>query len=114
MELNIPSLIGVLLLILGGFGIAVVAIAKLAQMYFNRAPSAAVTVKTDNDTVASVTSTDAPSPVGIKDYVALVRNAAPSASAEVLLGYLADGLTEAGVLRAEVNRLSPKAVSQGA
>ena len=56
--------------------------------------------------VDSVTkSSDAPAPVGIGPYVGLVEKASPTDSAETRWGYVAAGLTEAQVLRLEVDRL---------
>ena len=50
-------------------------------------------------------NSDAPAPVGIGPYTQLVKKASPTASAENRWGYVAAGLTEAEVLRLEVDRL---------
>lgn len=52
-----------------------------------------------------VKNSDAPAPVGIGPYVSLVEKASPTATAETRWGYVAAGLTEAEVLRLEVDRL---------
>ena len=53
----------------------------------------------------TVFSSDAPAPIGISEYLALVELAAPTATAEVRWEYVAVGCTEADVLRKEVARL---------
>lgn len=50
-------------------------------------------------------NSDAPAPAGIKAYMDLVAKASPTASDGVRWGYAASGLTEAEVLRLEVERL---------
>ena len=56
----------------------------------------------------TVISSDAPAPVGISEYMALITNASPTATAEVRWEYAGAGLTEADVLRREVARLGEK------
>jgi len=50
-------------------------------------------------------NSDAPAPVGIGPYTQLVEKASPTATAETRWNYVAAGLTEAEVLRLEVDRL---------
>lgn len=50
-------------------------------------------------------SSDQKPPEGFSDHVAIVVAAAPTATPEVVLGYLKSGLTEAETLRAEVKRM---------
>lgn len=57
---------------------------------------------------AAKSSSDAPAPIGIKEYIDLVTKASPTATAETRWAYAASGLTEAQVLRAEVERLGDK------
>ncbi len=54
---------------------------------------------------AATSSSDAPAPVGVGVYAKLIEKASPTASAETRWGYVASGLTEAQVLRLEVDRL---------
>lgn len=52
--------------------------------------------------------TDAPAPPGVGEYLTLIEKVAGSAPFQVWWGYAKDGLTEAAVLRSEVQRLTPK------
>lgn len=50
-------------------------------------------------------SSDARPPEGFASHVAVIVSAAPTATPQVVLGYLQAGLTEAETLRAEVKRM---------
>ena len=50
-------------------------------------------------------SSDQRPPDGFQDHVAIVVEAAPTATPEVVLSYLQAGLTEAETLRSEVKRM---------
>ena len=54
------------------------------------------------------TSTDAPAPTGVAAYLGLIEGITPSATFEMRWEYAKKSLTEAAVLRAEVQRLTPK------
>lgn len=60
------------------------------------------------DTMPSAASSDSPAPKGVGEYLTLIERVAGSAPFQVWWGYAKDGLTEAAVLRAEVQRLTPK------
>lgn len=53
-------------------------------------------------------STDAPAPPGVGEYLSLIEKVADSATFQVWWEYAKKSLTEAAVLRAEVQRLTPK------
>ena len=90
--MNTVQIIGVCLIAAGALYFAgLFAYGKLK----NYKPSPALTV----------VSSDAPAPIGISEYLALVELAAPTATAEVRWEYVAVGCTEADVLRNEVARL---------
>lgn len=89
-ELNTAQIIGAVLLSLGGLtGAGTFAYGK----WKNRKQ------------VTTKSSSDAPAPVGIKAYMDLVAKVSPTATAETRWGYASSGLTEAEVLRLEVDRL---------
>lgn len=52
-------------------------------------------------------SSDSPAPCGFTDHVSVILDASQGCPAEIRIGYLIDGLTEAQTLRHEVKRLSP-------
>lgn len=52
-----------------------------------------------------IRSSDQKAPAGFKEHMAIIQEASPSASAEVRWQYALEGLTEALVLRREVERL---------
>jgi hypothetical protein len=54
---------------------------------------------------AYLRSSDQKAPTGFKEHVAIIKEASPSASADVRWQYAEEGLTEALVLRREVERL---------
>lgn len=91
-DLNTVQIIGVCLIAAGALYFAgLFAYGK----YKNRV------VKVDSVTKSS----DAPAPKGITEYVDLVEAASPNATADIRLGYVSLGYTEAEVLRSEVARL---------
>jgi|688.fasta_scaffold644720_3 hypothetical protein len=53
----------------------------------------------------AVRSSDQTAPLGFKEHMLIIQEACPSANAEVRWGYALEGLTEALVLRREVERL---------
>lgn len=101
MEWNITTLIGIGLMVLGVIGALGMAAAKLLPSIPR--PATPTLPAATGDPV--LRNSDAPPPVGIKDYVALIKEAAPFADAEILWAYAGEGYTEAQVLRAEVVRL---------
>jgi len=58
-----------------------------------------------NDKPVMVRSSDALAPDGVTDYLKVIEGASPTATPEIRWGYAIAGLTEAAVLRAEVQRL---------
>lgn len=58
-----------------------------------------------NDKPVMVRSSDALAPDGVTDYLKVIEGASPTATPEIRWGYATAGLTEAAVLRAEVQRL---------
>lgn len=108
MEWNITAVIGVGLMLLGFIGLVILATWKLTKWVSPLSQPSSPSLLPAIDAQASepvVRNADAPPPVGIKDYVALIKEAAPFAEPVILWSYAGQGLTEAQVLRAEVARL---------
>ena len=109
--MSIQQIIAFVLIASGALGLAGM---KVWQWYKNRPVSTYVPPKAGSSVVgvlhppAAVPSTDAPAPAGVGEYLTLIEKVAGSAPFQVWWGYAKDGLTEAAVLRAEVQRLTPK------
>lgn len=99
-ELNWTSVLGAVLLGVGAawfFWVAAVPFVKSVVSSF-----------LDKATLSPVTSgdTDAPAPAGVKAYLEMVALAARTADDKTKWEYAAKEMTEAAVLRAEVDRLA--------
>jgi hypothetical protein len=53
-----------------------------------------------------ISDTDLAAPEGFKSYVKRTQSCAPHADAATLIGYMSAGLSEAQILRKEVNRMA--------
>lgn len=70
--------------------------------YYKSRPAKPVTP----DFTPGLTTSDTPAPSGVPEYLAMVERASVSAPDPVRWGYAKQGLSEAAVLRSEVERLN--------
>lgn len=98
-EINWQMLAGVVLI-----GVSVIgALAKTVLPKLTAKIPAVLPVISDKPVM--VRSSDALAPDGVTDYLKVIEGASPTATPEIRWGYATSGLTEAAVLRAEVQRL---------
>lgn len=90
-------------------GVVLIGVSVVGALLKNVVPKLTAKVPTVlpvvNDKPVTVRSSDALAPDGVTDYLKVIEGASPTATPEIRWGYATSGLTEAAVLRAEVQRL---------
>jgi len=101
-EINPQTIAGVLLILVSAIGAA-------AKMLLPKLGGTQVVVSPPATATGATRSSDAVAPEGVTDYLKVIEGASPTATPDIRWGYASAGLTEAAVLRAEVQRLgAPK------
>lgn len=98
------QMIGLITLVVGVLGVA----GMKVWSWYKARPNVFYVPEEDFAAPEPGRGTDAPAPPGVGEYLTLIEKVAGSAPFQVWWGYAKDGLTEAAVLRAEVQRLTPK------